>query len=124
MSSTPTQRIEELFHRAADLPHEQRAAFLEQQCGQDRALRSAVEELLLHDVFESVDGPLRSPVAAQREASDSAATPEQIGPYKIVATLGQGGMGVVFEAQQLRPVRRAVAIKVIKLGMDTREVIA
>src|SRR5262249_53496245 len=73
---------------------------------------------------ETTDGVLRSPVAAQRDRFPVAGTPEQIGPYRIISTLGQGGMGVVYEAEQFRPVRRTVALKVIKLGMDTREVIA
>src|SRR3954465_13849053 len=50
--------------------------------------------------------------------------PEQIGPYKIAQVLGEGGMGVVYIAEQRQPVQRRVAIKVIKLGMDTRDVIA
>jgi non-specific serine/threonine protein kinase/serine/threonine-protein kinase len=50
--------------------------------------------------------------------------PEQIGPYRILRTLGEGGMGIVFEAEQERPVRRKVALKLIKAGMDTRQVIA
>ena len=54
----------------------------------------------------------------------SAADPVQIGPYKILQTLGQGGMGVVYEAQQTAPVERRVALKIIKLGMDTKEVVA
>ena len=50
--------------------------------------------------------------------------PERIGPYRIVGRLGEGGMGVVYEAEQTEPVRRHVALKLVKLGMDTREVVA
>src|SRR3954463_11304612 len=124
MESSSTNRIEDLFHRAADLPREQRASFLAQHCGDDTALLAAVEDLLLHDVPETTESPFRSPMAAQRERLHAAAAPEQIGPYRIISTLGEGGMGVVYQAEQLRPVKRIVAIKVIKLGMDTREVIA
>ena len=51
-------------------------------------------------------------------------TPQQIGPYRILSLIGEGGMGSVYAAEQLAPIRRMVAIKVIKLGMDTAEVIA
>src|SRR5687768_13582255 len=50
--------------------------------------------------------------------------PDRIGPYKIVEVIGEGGMGVVYKAEQREPIRRTVALKLIKLGMDTEEVIA
>jgi len=58
------------------------------------------------------------------EVSSHPDTPRQVGPYRILSVLGQGGMGVVYLAEQSAPVRRQVAIKLIKRGMDTREVIA
>src|SRR6185436_11980358 len=58
--------------------------------------------------------PLASPTAPA----------DHIGPYRIIRVLGQGGMGIVYEAEQLEPLRRSVALKVIKLGMDTDEVLA
>jgi serine/threonine protein kinase len=50
--------------------------------------------------------------------------PERIGPYRILQTIGEGGMGIVYQAEQREPIRRIVVLKVIKLGMDTREVVA
>ena len=50
--------------------------------------------------------------------------PERIGPFKILQVLGEGGMGIVYEAEQMEPVRRRVAVKIIKAGMDTKEVVA
>jgi len=49
--------------------------------------------------------------------------PQQIGPYRIIENIGEGGMGIIYKAEQRHPVRRVVALKVIKLGMDTRQVI-
>src|SRR5215210_409851 len=67
---------------------------------------------------------LTVPDDAARRAPQRAAHPDRIGPYRITRVLGQGGMGTVYEAEQLEPLRRTVALKVIRRGMDTTEVLA
>src|SRR5205085_4090580 len=69
---------------------------------------------------ETIDVPPDMP----RHARPAHGEPEQVGPFRILERVGQGGMGVVYKAEQRVPVRRIVALKVIKLGMDTKEVIA
>jgi len=114
-----------------------RAAFLDRACDGDEALRRAVELLLAQ--HEKEDDFLEVPameVAAKglaRDQQDAAtqtvadlASVERIsiGPYRLLQKLGEGGMGEVWLAEQSKPVRRLVALKLIKAGMDTREVVA
>ena len=75
-----------------------------------------------HDTL-SHDGPL-SPTDVYRLAIDAGAPPQRIGPYRLLRRVGEGGMGEVWEAEQSAPLRRRVAIKLVKLGMDTRQFIA
>jgi eukaryotic-like serine/threonine-protein kinase len=111
-----------------------RAAFLGLTCGDDIALRSEVESLLIHD--EAAANFIGSPalaVAAKLFAADLTAPMDAatfngsgcaIGPYRLLERIGEGGMGEVWLAEQTYPVRRRVALKLVKAGMDTREVIA
>jgi serine/threonine protein kinase/tetratricopeptide (TPR) repeat protein len=119
--------IEQLFAEALNRPAgAERDAYLDAACG-DPELRGRVERLLrAHGDAESF---LESPVVAL-DASPTTDYPSperpgtQIGPYKLLQQIGEGGFGIVFMAEQTEPVRRRVAIKVIKPGMDTRQVIA
>ena len=103
----------------------ERRAYLAAACGEDEELRREVEALLaVHERAGSfLERPLADPMA-------TAADPIQerpgtvIGPYKLMEQIGEGGMGLVFVAEQQQPVRRKVALKVIKPGMDTRQVVA
>jgi tetratricopeptide (TPR) repeat protein len=121
---------EELFARASEVPADKRAAFLAAVCGSDLALRAGVESLLRADAAagtfmeESPVAELAQAVTqpAQRDAETVAG--ERIGRYKLLQKIGEGGCGVVYLAEQEQPVRRRVALKVIKLGMDTKQVIA
>jgi eukaryotic-like serine/threonine-protein kinase len=141
-----------IFDEAVRLPREQRDAFLDSACGGDADLKAEVAKLLdfadrTHDFLEQ---PLHSQAgeflrrameeipedasggssseAAEASTLTSSSTsnshPERIGPYRLLQKLGEGGMGEVWLAEQTEPVRRKVALKVIKAGMDTRQVIA
>ena len=105
-------------------PPEDRAALLDEQCASDPALREAVDAMLA--LQSAADGFLvqrkRAMPISQHVATVKAG--DRIGPFEIKCSLGGGGMGEVYMAEQEHPVRRRVAIKIIKLGMDTRQVIA
>jgi serine/threonine protein kinase len=108
-------------------PGEERAVYLDAACGQDNLLRARIEALLR--AHEQADEFLRNlPTRADPRATVDAPITEHpgtvIGPYKLLEQIGEGGFGVVFMAEQLAPVRRKVALKVLKPGMDTRQVVA
>ena len=122
-------REEEIFAAALSLTPEQRAAFLDQACGGDAVLRQRVAALLqAHDQageFLEPAPPAAGPNQTMLVSAPLAEKPgDSIGRYKIREKLGEGGWGVVYVAEQFEPVRRRVALKVIKLGMDTRSVMA
>ena len=115
-----------IFNAAAKLPPAERAAFLDQACGANQQLRSEVESLLrAHDASGNFlqDDPARG-AATDRYEPIAERPGTVIGPYKLMEQIGEGGFGLVFVAEQLQPVRRKVALKIIKPGMDTRDVIA
>ncbi len=127
MSSNP-QRVQAVFLSAVEKPPNQCAEHLLRECSGDIELRQRVEALLQsHDEPESF---LESPLAGltpDQPDFDPMITEKPgtiIGPYKLLQQIGEGGFGVVFLAEQQQPVRRRVALKVIKPGMNTREVIA
>jgi WD40 repeat protein/serine/threonine protein kinase len=122
-------RVRDILDRAADLPKEQRPAFLDTACGSDTALRAEVESLLrsLDTAGEFLLSPTITAVGANAGTAPTTAANDlgsTIGPYRLISVIGEGGMGVVYLAEQDQPVRRRVALKVIKPGMDTAAVIA
>src|SRR5258707_12432510 len=105
---------------------EDRAAYINKACGTDQQLRACVERLL--NAQPKVGSFLQAPVPALVATVDEPSPIERpgavIGPYRLMEQIGEGGMGLVFVAEQQHPVRRKVALKVIKPGMDSRDVIA
>jgi serine/threonine protein kinase/tetratricopeptide (TPR) repeat protein len=120
---------QDVFENAIDLNAGEREAYLRGACGSDDQLRAEVDSLLR--AHERAAGFLASPTAADHPAAAATlAAPlregpgTRIGPYKILQLIGEGGFGSVFMAEQTSPVQRKVALKIIKPGMDTRQVVA
>ncbi|SMP59128.1 hypothetical protein SAMN06265222_106171 [Neorhodopirellula lusitana] len=111
---------------------DERARFVSQACGSDEQLHAVVTDLL-HE-HDRVDSPVDRPVVAGLMPTIANFDPDEhhaqhrigtmVGPYKLMEKVGEGGFGLVFVADQQQPVRRRVALKIIKPGMETREVIA
>jgi eukaryotic-like serine/threonine-protein kinase len=131
------QQDEALFEAARNLSDlSSRGAFLDQACAHDPGLRQRVETLLAAQMDAERFFQEASPLAAlscaeslhvagdSNGARISEGPSSRIGPYKLLQRLGEGGGGVVYMAEQEKPVRRRVALKIIKLGMDTKNVIA
>lgn len=126
MSGDRYQRAKHVFLSALEVSPAGRPSFLAEQCGDDDELRRDVERLLLESEDDAgLQHPELTALAREAFSDDEVFTaPQRIGEFQIIRPLGEGGMGVVYLAEQEAPVRRQVALKVIKLGMDTREVIA
>jgi serine/threonine protein kinase len=115
-----------IFKAAVKLPADRRAAYLDQACGDNQALRQEVESLLqAHEAPGSFLGRLGAGRGMTEDYPPITERPGTvIGPYKLMEQIGEGGMGLVFVAEQQHPVRRRVALKIIKPGMDSKQVIA
>jgi tetratricopeptide (TPR) repeat protein len=109
--------VHDIFQRALDLPAAGRSDFVREACGADRALCAEVMGLL--SALDAADGFLSDSPALPAETAGV-----EIGRYRLLEEIGEGGFGVVWMAEQTEPVRRRVALKVLKPGMDTRQVFA
>jgi WD40 repeat protein/serine/threonine protein kinase/tetratricopeptide (TPR) repeat protein len=106
-------------------PPAERAAWLDRECGGDAALRQRIDVLL--QAFDKAGSLLENPVVAAGRTVDEPIRQGPgtvIGPYKLLQEIGEGGMGTVYMAEQTQPVQRKVALKLIKPGMDSKQVIA
>ncbi len=121
------EQAKSIFLNAAEIASDEvRSDYIDAKCGDNAQLRGEVQSLLQHHGL--LGGFLESPTGGNAATIDLPPLAErpgtQIGPYKLIQEIGEGGMGLVFMALQKEPVRRKVALKIIKPGMDTREVIA
>jgi serine/threonine protein kinase/WD40 repeat protein len=124
---SPQNREEALFQAAVQLTGAERAAFLKGACLGDEALRQRLEALLAaHDAPDELSPApaVKATIKLDLSEAPDEAVGQTLGRYKLLERLGEGGCGVVYVAEQTRPVRRRVALKVIKLGMDTKQVVA
>jgi serine/threonine protein kinase len=127
-------KVRDIFVAAVKVPPDQWQAFLEEACAGDEELRCQVNDLLQE--HQQAGSFLDQPAAQVRATGDfeagvnGAATAFQegpgtvIGPYKLLELIGEGGMGAVWMAEQREPMQRKVALKILKAGMDTRQVLA
>ena len=116
LSPEDFERLKTLFEQAADLSPVERLAFVERECGSNAPLRAELERAL-----EGLSGP---DVLDRIQSLPAVHAGLHIGPYKLLEKIGEGGMGDVYAAEQLAPVVRRVALKVIKPGMDSAQVVA
>jgi serine/threonine protein kinase len=117
--------VRNLFVAVAELPAADRGTYLTEHCDDDAELRAAVERLLAayQQPANVLDWP--APVIQTVDFPSIRERPgTKIGPYKLMEQIGEGGFGLVFVAEQTQPVRRMVALKIIKPGMDSKQVIA
>src|SRR6476646_7441422 len=139
MSLTRDQfaRAESLYFEATQLPSARWSAFLEEKCRDDEAVRLEVQSLLklykpsmivhplqkaMSDALHSTPDPLHTRPLLEPVVPDLVG--QWIGPYRIEQQIGEGGMGLVYRAEQEKPVRRTLALKLIRMGMDSNDVVA
>ncbi|MFN2371504.1 MAG: protein kinase, partial [Candidatus Krumholzibacteriia bacterium] len=131
VDATRFRRVKEVLLGALDRPPAARAAWLDEACAGDPALRAEVADLLVRDDAPApvVENGLDAARAVQGMAAgvvpdaDHGPVPARIGPYRITGVLGEGGMGVVYHGRQDEPIVREVAVKVLRRGLDTARIL-
>jgi serine/threonine protein kinase len=121
------KRDVEVFTEAIQLPNEERIAFLDRACADDVDLRHRIEKLLRSNdrAWDFLETPPSGSINAVRAKVSAGEKPgDQVDRYRLLQQIGEGGCGIVFMAEQEMPVRRRVALKIIKPGMDTKSVVA
>jgi eukaryotic-like serine/threonine-protein kinase len=134
MNAERWQRVKAIFDHAVECDSASRGEIVRELCGDDESLVQQVESLLASD--QTAHSPLPSPADLHGEAirlleahacggkDSDGESGIFIGPYRLIRQIGEGGMGVVYHAQQVQPIQRDVALKIIKPGMDSQQVIA
>ena len=135
MAQPNFERLQDLFNKARQLSAEERVEFLDQACESDTELRREVEALLEHDNSELIDDsplgltrPIAELIQGQTTATKGPNREEplehsRIGPYLLLKKIGEGGMGTVWMAEQKEPVRRRVALKLIRAGKSDKRIL-
>src|SRR5271163_1671778 len=125
MNVEPGQVKSIFLHAVENCAPGEWANYLDQACGDNAELRRRV--MILLEAHQTADSLIDTPEPTAT-LGDCSSDPDQsgtvIGPYKLLQPIGEGGMGTVYMAEQTAPVRRLVALKVIKAGMDSRQVLA
>jgi RIO-like serine/threonine protein kinase len=118
---------EDIFHKAVELSDQtERAEYLDKACKADEKLRAEVDNLLKwhEEADDFLEAPAIDPDVTLATSPLAEVPGTIVGRYTLLEKIGEGGMAVVYMAEQKRPIRRKVAFKIIKLGMDTKQVIA
>jgi hypothetical protein len=117
---------EKIFQKAIQFENrDEQANYVKAACGDDKEFRIAIETLLQHHYSNSIlDSPVLGTGVFNENLTISECPGTIIGRYKLLEKIGEGGMAVVYMAEQQEPIRRKVALKIIKFGMDTKSVIA
>ena len=130
MESERFQRVERLFHEAMARPADSRLAYIDQACDGDIEVASRVKRMIEYAGRAAPTAGLIAgcdngdPAQAERDEEDARLVGAIMGSYRILERLGEGGFGAVYQAEQLHPIHRTVALKLLRSGMDSRRVIA